>query len=152
MKKMLVIFMLFLSGLSRASPEMSEFDRFFCAGVGSQGECVLYRVSIVNLIATPERFHGKKVQVIGYLEMGAGHIWLSLGKNSFQNEGVLLVIHEGEIETREDFEEYKNKEKRMRLQFGGRVVLMEGEFDMDISSSQLRGGIRDIVRIQRWGR
>ena len=38
-----------------------------CEMVDGRGECSLHKVSMIQLIANPEAFHGKRVRVIGYL-------------------------------------------------------------------------------------
>lgn len=40
-----------------------------CAEFAEDGQCSLYDVSLVELIAVPEKFHDKNVRVIGFVQL-----------------------------------------------------------------------------------
>ena len=41
-------------------------DSLRCAQTDTAGRCALYQVSVIDLIARPAEFHGKRVRIIGY--------------------------------------------------------------------------------------
>ena len=101
-------------------------------------------ISLVNLIATPERYDGKKIRVIGYLHL------------EFEGNG--LYLHKDDY----DFGISKNaiwadvNEKHPEIgklsKFSNQYVIIEGTFDsnmrghMDANS----GGIKNITRLEIW--
>ena len=52
---------------------------------GQQQQQQPLRVSLVQLIATPERYDGKLVSVVGFLAFGFEGDWLSLHKEDYDN-------------------------------------------------------------------
>lgn len=129
---------------------MSDFDRFYCDERGNKNECVLYRASVINLFTTPEKFHGKKVRVTGYLSMGYEESVLFFMKGANHVEAVWFEIGDRPLETEADVDRFKKREKEIKAKFNNRYVLVEGEFDMNVNSRFLyRGAIKNITRIEQ---
>lgn len=76
----------FLSALATAKPSPAAEDilKAKCESVSSTGECTLYGISLIELIAKPEAYDGKRVRLIGYvrLEFEGNAIYLS--KESYE--------------------------------------------------------------------
>jgi hypothetical protein len=147
----IIVFLIFafaLKGIAQADPVESDFDRFFCAERDASGECTLYRVSIINLITTPEKFHGKKVRIRGYLSMEFEESALYFSKDSTYTEAVGVQVADWTL-TEESIDNYRKKEEQIRAEFNNHKVLIEGEFDMYARAFLLRGVLRKITRIQR---
>jgi hypothetical protein len=103
-----------------------------------------FNVSIVRLIATPEKYHERKVQVAGYMNL--------------EFEGDAIYLH------KEDYENglYKNSfwvtfsdklDKKEINELNKRYVLIEGTFNKDRHGhlGLFGGEIYEITRIIKWG-
>jgi len=101
-------------------------------------------VSIINLIATPEKFHGKIVRVIGVgnLEFEGNAIYLSRDDYEQNISGNSLWIELGGGAT--PYNEAKV--------FNGKYVIVEGTFDKKAKGhfGIWPGGIKDITRYVLW--
>ncbi|MEH8019594.1 hypothetical protein MN202_20375 [Rheinheimera muenzenbergensis] len=53
-----------------------------------QRRCV---VSVINLVATPERYNNKEVVVRGYIYIGRGGAWLSLFSGRFDSASMVYI-------------------------------------------------------------
>jgi len=100
--------------------------------------------SIINLIATPEKYHNKRVRVIGFLnlEFEGNAIYLHKEdyKKSITKNGLWVTFTE----------EAWRKVKKYGFNKG--YFLVEGTFDMtDYGHMGLWSGtIKDITRIEKW--
>jgi hypothetical protein len=66
--KQSTIALVFCVTTSFAAENASAADQFLrCAETESGGACSIYMASVIQLIANPSAFHGKRVRVIGYL-------------------------------------------------------------------------------------
>lgn len=104
-------------------------------------------VSIISLIATPEKYHAKKVQVIGYFQYDEAYlrnIFLhkedsekSILKNSFW-----IFFPKGI--SGDSVERYKG--------YNQQYVILEGIFDMNNQgpSNFFSGAIKDVTRLEPW--
>ena len=102
-----------------------------------------HSISIDSLIATPERYHGKKIQIAGYLNL--------------EFEGNAIYLHK---EDREkgliengfwvSFSDKLNKKEIQALNKS--YVLIEGKFDMNSHGHRgmFGGEIKNIKRIIKW--
>ncbi|MCP9768481.1 hypothetical protein EGI22_11205 [Lacihabitans sp. LS3-19] len=104
-----------------------------------------YNISLVRLIATPERYHGKKIQIVGYLNL--------------EFEGDAIYLHKEDYEhslNKNSFSvSFSNKLDRQNINYHNKsYVLIEGTFRMDRRGHMgLKGGeIYDITRIIKWGK
>jgi len=99
-------------------------------------------VSIVQLIASPQQFHGAKVRIIGFvrLEFEGNSIFLHQDdyKYAISKNGLWLSITD----------EIRKNEKT----YSGKYVLVEGTFDArDLGHMSLfSGAIKNITRFQVW--
>jgi hypothetical protein len=112
-----------------------------------QGRSDVVNVSIISLIATPEKYHGKKVRVIGYFQYDEAYlrnIFLhkedsekSILKNSFW-----IFFPKGI--SGDSVERYKG--------YNQQYVILEGIFDMHNQgpSSLFSGAIKEVTRLELW--
>jgi hypothetical protein len=73
-----LVFMLAAS-VALAQESVDKLVASRCVELDAAGTCALYGVSLVELIANPDRFHGRRVSVQGYvrLEFEGNAIYLS---------------------------------------------------------------------------
>jgi hypothetical protein len=130
---------------------------YYCYKNAEHGhECEIYYVSIINLIVTPERFHGKKVKVLGYFVINNGYVTLRYAKQfPFYSEALNLSFAEklsflemGSSKT-EDIDNRENDLDRFR-EFNGKRVMIDGVFDMEnMRNRGIYFGIRNITQIEK---
>ncbi len=109
----------------------------------------LSHISMVRLLADPDRYHGKAIQVEGFLRVGFedNAIYLSRDDASYlitKNGFWITIDHEEWKKRGADPEFFKNKH-----------VLIEGFFDADVLGhvGLFSGGFEDVWRVQelrRW--
>jgi hypothetical protein len=86
-------------------------------------------VSLVNLIATPERYHGKVVSVTVYATIGFENMSLCASRQVLTNKDCLwLHIDSGPFETDQDLKRYLEREKLWK-QFHRQVISLRGTFN-----------------------
>ncbi|MEA3189262.1 MAG: hypothetical protein QOD99_3092 [Chthoniobacter sp.] len=106
--------------------------------------------SLIQLLATPEKFNGKRVRVSGYLRVEFEGNALYLSKDAADN-----IISEHALWT--DYAEHPSLEPATRpkgkqpklADFDARFVLIEGTFDATRRGhmGEFSGTIRDITRV-----
>ncbi|MBX2970102.1 MAG: hypothetical protein KF803_12090 [Cyclobacteriaceae bacterium] len=103
-----------------------------------------YSVSIVRLIANPEKYHNKKIQITGYMNL--------------EFEGDAIYLHKEDYEKSlltngfwVSFSDKLDQKEIQKLNKG--YVLIEGTFDMNNHGHMgLFGGeVKEITRIIKWG-
>ncbi len=107
----------------------------------SDGE---YDVSLIKLIANPEKYNGKTIQVIGYLNL--------------EFEGNAIYLHKEDYEnglTRNGFWVDFSKDiqsKKTLKDYSKRYVIIVGTFDMKELGhmSLFGGGFKNISRLDIW--
>lgn len=108
----------------------------------------LYRISLINLIATPEKFHNKKVRVIGAgrLEFEGNAICLSKDDIAYRISRNCLWINI-------DPETIRATQEKLE-EFNGKYVLIEGVFNAENTGhmGMNSGGIENINRYDLWER
>lgn len=118
----------------------------------TQYRCDIYGVSMLNLIITPERFHGEKVRVVGYMIVNGGAI-LHYAPPPLYLESLRLSFTEIEsFETEEDVDKWQSDLNKVR-RFSGKWVLIEGVFDMKIPMDPFYNipfWIRKITRLENY--
>ena len=101
-------------------------------------------VSLVKLIANPEKYNGKRIQVIGYLHL--------------EFEGNAIYLHEEDFKRRISansfWVEFSSKltKKRDLNKFNDKYVIIIGTFNVN-EKGQMRmfgGTLDDIVRLDLW--
>lgn len=100
-------------------------------------------VSLVQLIATPERYDGKLIRVHGVGNLEFEGNYLSLSKEDYQyhvGNGVWLELGDRAI----SYEEAK--------EYNGKYVIVEGFYDKDDKGhfGMFHGSIKDISRYELW--
>lgn len=111
-----------------------------CVEIFKSGECSCYEVSMIELISNPEQYHGKPIQVTGFVKI--------------EFEGTLIYLH------REDYEQMLlrnaiwlevSPEKYEKFTSGGYGVV-KGIFNADLHGhmSRFNGAIGSITDIKPW--
>jgi hypothetical protein len=103
-----------------------------------------YSVSLVRLIATPEKYHGKWVQVVGYLNL--------------EFEGNAIFLHQEDYETANLKNGIwvnvpKDLKTKLSLQdYSKHYVIMSGCFDMNSTGhfGMFGGELNNINRLDLW--
>ncbi len=105
-----------------------------CAQFDSQGKCRAIRASIINLIATPERYDRKLVQTVGYFSLEFENTAIYLAPNSTTDEGLWVTLEIGapagqatEL-TDASIARWNEQYQRWRGQFNNRRVIVRGIF------------------------
>ncbi len=107
------------------------------------GRCVLYRASLIELLARPAAFHGKKVRVIGFLKLefegDALYLHAEDEAHGLTNNGVWVDIP------------YQDSAPKLECKSGS-YVLMEGIFNAEKTGhlGLWSGGLEEISRCQPW--
>jgi hypothetical protein len=102
---------------------------------------ITQNVSLVSLISNPEKFHGKQIRVIGYL--------------NFEFEGNCIFLHkednENGITENAFWTDYSNEiiSKQNLKKFDKKYVIIEGTFDMNSHGHMgvFAGTIKNINRV-----
>ena len=97
-------------------------------------------VSLVQLIATPERYDGKRVMVIGYLRLEFEGNALYLHSEDYRHS----ILH-NRIRIRASSDMEKNSRK-----INNHYVLMVAVFDAPHEDDNESGTLRDISRCVKW--
>jgi hypothetical protein len=136
---------LLLPGVAFANPPSEEqLLEAKCDSRSASGQCTLYEVSIIELIARPKVFHGKRVRIIGYarIEFEGSAIYLS--KESYDAHLTKNALWLGRPQGTPLTEKH--------AVWGPQYAIVEGEFDamrrghMDSFS----GSIRNTTRLDPW--
>lgn len=106
-------------------------------------------VSLINLIATPERYHGKEVVISAYVTIEMGNMSLCQVERPLTKKDCLwLTIYSGPFKTAKDMERYNAEEKKW-LPYHGRSVSLRGTFDKNETGHHglWSGGIKKVTAI-----
>ncbi|MFZ6711981.1 hypothetical protein ACO0LN_23025 [Undibacterium sp. TC9W] len=106
-------------------------------------------LSLINLIATPERYDGKLVLVTGYVTVGRENMSICLTKVRNSSKDCLwLNVDSGPYETEEDRKRIDKKYKVL-YKFNGKVATIEAIFDQNDMGhfGMWSGALKDFVRI-----
>ncbi|WP_423146448.1 hypothetical protein [Rubrolithibacter danxiaensis] len=103
-----------------------------------------FGISLIRLIATPEKFDGKTMQVIGFLNLDREAPVIFLHKEDYENYingNSILIDLSGDFTKTKNLSNYDKK-----------YVIIEGTFEMDKRGRfQMYGGtISNITRIDEW--
>ncbi|MFZ6874181.1 hypothetical protein ACO0LF_19160 [Undibacterium sp. Di27W] len=106
-------------------------------------------LSLINLIATPERYDGKLVLVTGYVTVGRENMSMCLTKVRHSSKDCLwLNVDSGPYETDDD---RKRIDKKMKVlyKFNGKVATIEAIFDQNDMGhfGMWSATLKDVVRI-----
>jgi hypothetical protein len=125
-----------MEGLSNAYSAMSAPVGERCAQSDSGGGCALYEASLIELIAVPEKFHGKRVRVIGFVHL------------TF--EGNSICPSQETVDRRQCI--FLDIDKLAEPGFRRGYALLEGRFDGELRGHLgcCSGTILEISRFQKW--
>ena len=120
--------------LAHASLASAQELQEGCAKLDKEGKCLAIRASMINLIATPERFHGKKVQVSGYLVLEFENLALSFERNSGNSEAFWADIDinprfNKEEWTDPDLDHWYAKKHLWNCKYNRQMVTVRGLFN-----------------------
>lgn len=111
-------------------------DSLRCGELGRANHCALYQVSLYELLARPDVYHGKRVRVLGFVH--------------FEFEGDALYPH------REDYERGLptngvriTRPPGIADSLSDRYAIVEGTFDAR-SPGLYSGTLNDVTRLQLW--
>lgn len=89
-------------------------------------------VSLINLIATPEKYHQKRVLVSGYVKIEFENQVICLEKSPPSGKECLWLNLSPEIvETPEDNRKYLAEAADWKNKYHGKLVTLKGVFDMN---------------------
>ena len=107
----------------------------------AQNKNITKGCSIINLIATPEKYHNQKVRVIGFakIEFEGNAIYLSENDAKVRISSNALWLSIGK-----DFKKYRPLHNK--------YVIVEGRFDANAHGhgGLFSGGIKEINRLHEW--
>ena len=108
-------------------------------------------VSIINLIANPERFHDKKVRFIGFASMEFEDFSVYLSKESYDNRMSLNAIWL-DFESKNSTIDSIVKKIHSLIKLDKQYVIVEGVFDKNHKGhmSMNSGSIKNITRLDKW--
>lgn len=101
-------------------------------------------VSLMQLMATPERYEGKEVYVVGFMHLEfEGDVLYTYREDWTQNlmsNGIWLDVD--------------SKKYQQTLKLNNNYVVIEGTFTTKLKGhlGMYAGAITNIVRVNRWGR
>lgn len=121
----------------------------FANGTEAHAENQSESLSLINLIATPERYDGHLVLVTGHVTVGLENMSICFMKVNYSSKDCIwLNIDSGPYETEDD---RKRIEKKMKLlnKFNGKVATIEARFDQNNKGhfGMWSGALKDLVRI-----
>ncbi len=101
-------------------------------------------ISLIRLIATPEKYDGKRIQVIGYLHIEFEGTAIYLHKEDFEN-------HISENSFSVNFSKKLTKKKNIQI-YNNKYVIIIGTFKMNDKGhmGMFSGTLDNIVRLDSW--
>ncbi|MDR2113037.1 MAG: hypothetical protein LBQ62_08075 [Candidatus Accumulibacter sp.] len=138
---------LFFSASCHASEKPITFDDYLCAERGGkEGECTMYSISLINLLATPERFHGKRVRLRAYVYADGERYLLYLLPGTSYPEAISLTFYSPGVWDEAKVDEYYRRSAEIQRKFHRRQVIVEGTYRMTTGGFS-KGEIGDITRL-----
>ncbi|SMP17594.1 hypothetical protein [Chryseobacterium profundimaris] len=103
-----------------------------------------YNISMLRLIVTPEKYHNKTVQIIGYLNLEFEGNAIYFHKEDYDkrlSENAMWVNFSDDLVKKTDFKKYNKK-----------YVIIVGKFDMNSKGhmGMFGGTIKNISRLDVW--
>ena len=121
----------------------------FANGAMAETDNQSVSVSLINLIATPERYHGKLVHVTGYISLGVEDNSICPMKVKISSKDCIWInIDSGPYETKAD-EKRILKKMTILHKFKGKVATIKAKFDQENQGhfGSSSGALTDIVDI-----
>ena len=149
-QRLVLIFLFCFPGFCHASEDGPDSYLHFCNWRNEEGKCNLYSISIINLIATPERFHRERVRLKAYVYADTEQTLLYLlPKTSYSESIRLSLLKEPKEWNDATADEYDKRNKEISKKFHGKSVIIEGTFSMT-SGGLASGVLYDITRMDIW--
>lgn len=103
-----------------------------------------YDISMLRLIVTPEKYHNKTVQIIGYLNLEFEDNAIYFHKEDYENGSSRNGIW---VSFNDKFAKKKDLQK-----FTKKYVIIVGKFDMNTKGhmGMFGGSIKNITRLDEW--
>ncbi|WEK71055.1 MAG: hypothetical protein P0Y62_05735 [Candidatus Chryseobacterium colombiense] len=103
-----------------------------------------YDISMLRLIVTPEKYHNKTIQIIGYLNLEFEGNAIYFHKEDYENgssRNGMWVSFNDEFSKKNDLQKLNKK-----------YVIMIGKFDMNTKGhmGMFGGSIKNITRLDEW--
>ncbi|UMQ42923.1 hypothetical protein MKS83_04360 [Chryseobacterium sp. Y16C] len=103
-----------------------------------------YDISMLRLIVTPEKYHNKTVQIIGYLNLEFEGNAIYFHKEDYENgssRNGMWVSFNDEFAKKKDLQKFTKK-----------YVIIVGKFDMNTKGhmGMFGGSIKNITRLDEW--
>ncbi|WP_234109155.1 hypothetical protein [Chryseobacterium sp. R2A-55] len=103
-----------------------------------------YDISMLRLIVTPEKYHNKTVQIIGYLNLEFEGNAIYFHKEDYENgssRNGMWVSFNDELEKKKDLKKYNKK-----------YVIIVGKFNMNSKGhmGMFGGSLKNITRLDEW--
>ena len=142
---LLLAVLLALGGIGMYARQILErMEYVLYGGFGSLASNYAVSVSMTELIATPERYHGVRVRLIavGNLEFEGNYI--STDKEAWENHTTDKIW----VELGEELQPYYEELQR----YNGEYVIIEGVFDMYDKGhfAMFQGALHDVDRYELW--
>ena len=126
--------------VSRADAQSSrDTTSLPCRTLNSEARCAPQSVSIVQLIATPERFDGKRVKFIGFVHMELESSEVYLHREDSEHR---LVSNGVYVDLREEWAKHHTA-------LNDRYVLLEGTFRAQ-GGGKVSGALVDVTGADVW--
>jgi len=125
---------------------------FSCyAGENQDNGSMPIGVSIINLIANPERYHNKKIRFIGFASVEFENFSIYLSKESYDNRMSLNAIWL-DLESKNSTVDSIMKKIHGLIKLDKHYVIVEGVFDKNDKGhmSMNSGSINGITRLDKW--
>lgn len=99
--------------------------------VDGKYRCIAIAASIINLVATPERYDGKTIQIYGYLDLEFESTAIYLDQKSSPNEGIWLNWGKSYPEwTEETVAEWRLPYNYWRCMYNNKKITVRGTYSM----------------------
>lgn len=125
---------------SKKKPDFKEEEEEFSEIIAFED----YNISMLRLIVTPEKYHNKTVQIIGYLNLEFEGNAIYFHKEDYDNglsENAMWVNFSDDLAKKTDLKKYNKK-----------YVIIVGKFDMNSKGhmGMFGGTIKNISRLDVW--
>lgn len=102
---------------------------------------LVHTISLIQLIANPEKYHQKTVEVEGYLTTGFENNALYLHKEDYDNNLLINAVYVAFSE--------RSIDKKILIDANKKYTILVGIFDMN-GGSFYSGAIKNITRVGKW--
>jgi len=134
---------------SYAASEFPEYNGP-CRQRDAVGKCEIPIVSLINLFATPERFHNRKVEFRGTAWIEFEHVAIAFPRNSGAAGSIWLEYNNEAIHNKADADRALRRFRDWQTKYSGKSVIVQGIFDMTDKGhgGMYPGALHTISRIE----